>query len=152
MKKLLQKRLNNEKGLTLVELLAVIVILGIIAAIAIPSIGGVIENSKYNAVKADALNVLSAANLYFIEEPTATTAVAVSVLKTAGYLDSLGKIPADSTVTPVPKGEHKLSTTTVIKYSGTKEIKFTNATTTLISGDTQKGSTDGNKNIGAAGA
>ena len=40
MKKFLQKRLNNEKGLTLVELLAVIVILGIIAAIAMPSIGG----------------------------------------------------------------------------------------------------------------
>ena len=38
--KILQKRLKNEKGLTLVELLAVIVILGIIAAIAVPSIGG----------------------------------------------------------------------------------------------------------------
>ena len=46
MKKFLQKRLNNEKGLTLVELLAVIVILGIIAAIAIPSIGNIIENSE----------------------------------------------------------------------------------------------------------
>ncbi len=46
MKKFLQKRLNNEKGLTLVELLAVIVILGIIAAIAVPSIGGIIENSE----------------------------------------------------------------------------------------------------------
>ena len=43
MKKFLQKRLNNEKGLTLVELLAVIVILGIIAAIAVPSIGGIIR-------------------------------------------------------------------------------------------------------------
>jgi len=40
---------KNEKGLTLIELLAVIVLLGIIAAIAVPSIGGVIENSKKNA-------------------------------------------------------------------------------------------------------
>ena len=39
MKKLV-KRLKDQKGMTLVELLAVIVILGIIAAIAIPSIGG----------------------------------------------------------------------------------------------------------------
>ena len=46
MKKLLQKRLKNEKGLTLVELLAVIVILGVIAAIAVPSIGNIIENSR----------------------------------------------------------------------------------------------------------
>ena len=46
MKKFLQKRLKNEKGLTLVELLAVIVILGIIAAIAVPSIGNIIDNSR----------------------------------------------------------------------------------------------------------
>ena len=70
MKKFLQKRLKNEKGLTLVELLAVIVILGIIAAIAIPSIGNIIKNSRVNAVKADAQNVLAAANLYFIENAT----------------------------------------------------------------------------------
>ena len=65
MKKFLQKRLKNEKGLTLVELLAVIVILGIIAAIAIPSIGNIIENSKVNAVKADAQNVLDCCKYVF---------------------------------------------------------------------------------------
>ena len=32
----MKKQLNNEKGLTLIELLAVIVILAIIAAIAVP--------------------------------------------------------------------------------------------------------------------
>ena len=67
MKKFLQKRLNNEKGLTLVELLAVIVILGIIAAIAVPSIGGIIQNSREKAVIADAQNALSAASLYFVD-------------------------------------------------------------------------------------
>ena len=61
MKKFLQKRLNNEKGLTLVELLAVIVILGIIAAIAVPSIGGIIQNSRVKALNADAQNALAAA-------------------------------------------------------------------------------------------
>ena len=50
MKKFLQKRLKNEKGLTLVELLAVIVILGIIAAIAVPSIGNIVENSRVKAL------------------------------------------------------------------------------------------------------
>ena len=68
MKKFLQKRLNNEKGLTLVELLAVIVILGIIAAIAIPSIGNIVTNSRVNALIADGQNVLAAANLYFVEK------------------------------------------------------------------------------------
>ncbi|PIC63851.1 Tfp assembly type protein [Sporosarcina sp. P13] len=66
MKKFLKKKLN-QKGLTLVELLAVIVILGIISAIAVPSIGNIITNSKVNALKADGQNVLSAAQMYFAE-------------------------------------------------------------------------------------
>ena len=39
----MKKQLNNEKGLTLIELLAVIVILAIIAAIAVPAIGNIIR-------------------------------------------------------------------------------------------------------------
>ncbi|MBO0587094.1 prepilin-type N-terminal cleavage/methylation domain-containing protein [Sporosarcina sp. E16_8] len=146
MKKFIQKRLNNEKGLTLVELLAVIVILGIIAAIAIPAIGGVIENSKYNAVKADALNVLSAANLYFVEDPTATDAVTATILESEGYLDSLGKIPGTASVAPVAKGENLL-TTAAIEFSGTKKITFTKATITGINKDKVKGTSDGDKTI-----
>ncbi|MEK4285229.1 MULTISPECIES: type II secretion system protein [Ureibacillus] len=68
---LLKKRLRNEKGLTLVELLAVIVILAIVAAIAVPAIGNIIENSRVKAAKADIANVVSAANLYFTEYNTA---------------------------------------------------------------------------------
>jgi len=74
MKKLLKKRLQNEKGLTLVELLAVIVIIGIIAAIAIPSIGNIIQNSREKAVIADAQNVLAAGNLFFVANDGETEA------------------------------------------------------------------------------
>jgi type IV pilus assembly protein PilA len=41
---MLKRIIKNERGLTLIELLAVVVILGIISAIAVPSIGGLIEN------------------------------------------------------------------------------------------------------------
>lgn len=59
-----KKRLKDQRGLTLVELLAVIVILGIVAAIAVPSIGGIISKSKDDALKSDAIQVLNAAKLY----------------------------------------------------------------------------------------
>lgn len=64
MRQLIKQRIKNEKGLTLIELLAVIVILGIIAAIAIPSISGIIQNSREDAVKADAITILNAAKNY----------------------------------------------------------------------------------------
>ncbi|RNA67742.1 type II secretion system protein [Alteribacter keqinensis] len=46
-------RLMNQKGLTLVELLAVIVVLGIISAIAVPAIVGVIEKTEKDVCEAE---------------------------------------------------------------------------------------------------
>ena len=59
----MKKRLKNQKGLTLIELLAVIVILGIIAAIAVPSISGIIEKSKNDAAIAEAIQIINSAKL-----------------------------------------------------------------------------------------
>lgn len=141
----IKKRINNEKGLTLVELLAVIVILAIVAAIAIPSIGNIIENSRYNAAKADAMNVLSAANLYFVAEPNSTS-ITVSDLLTGGYLDTAGKVPTTATITKKPGG-NTISTT--LTYSGTKTVVLINATIALINADPQKGSSGTINNIGS---
>ena len=63
----MKKRIKNEKGLTLIELLAVIVILAIIAAIAIPAIGNIINNSKDKATISEALNIVAGAKLAKIE-------------------------------------------------------------------------------------
>ncbi|QKS73283.1 prepilin-type N-terminal cleavage/methylation domain-containing protein [Paenalkalicoccus suaedae] len=59
----MQKMLKNQKGLTLVELLAVIVILGIIAAIAIPAIANIIDNSRKDAHIANAEALVNASRL-----------------------------------------------------------------------------------------
>lgn len=89
--KKIRKQLKNEKGLTLVELLAVIVILGIIAAIAVPAIGNIIENSRAKALVSDTVNVMNAANMYFVDEAEETT-VTIKALKDAKYLESEGKL------------------------------------------------------------
>jgi type IV pilus assembly protein PilA len=66
----LKKRLKNQRGMTLVELLAVIVILGIISAIAVPSIGGIINKTKNDAKVAEAVQIINASKLYNSTNPT----------------------------------------------------------------------------------
>ncbi len=53
------KNLKNKRGFTLVELLAVIVILALIMAIAIYSISGILQSSRESVFKETGLNVLN---------------------------------------------------------------------------------------------
>ena len=57
----------KKKAFTLVELLAVIVILALVLAIAIPTIGALIENSRRGSFKASAEMVLSSSKLFLLE-------------------------------------------------------------------------------------
>jgi type IV pilus assembly protein PilA len=105
MRKFIQNKLKDQKGLTLIELLAVIVILAIIAAIAIPAIGGIIENSRVGATKADNLNALSAAELYLVDNPTATTINLAMLLGTGNDTSTTpAALPANAPVYLADKG------------------------------------------------
>jgi len=59
---------KNEKGVTLVELLIVIVILGIIAAISVPAVGNIVSNANKDALLADATNLQQQVSLYCTSE------------------------------------------------------------------------------------
>jgi type IV pilus assembly protein PilA len=62
-----EKALKDKRGFTLVELLAVIVILAIILAIAVPSISGIINNSRRGAFESDVKMVITGIEYSMLE-------------------------------------------------------------------------------------
>lgn len=91
MRKTLKQRMSNEKGLTLVEVLAVVVIIGIVASMAIPAVGNIVEKSRGKTLVIDTINVMNAAKLYYLDTGE-TKKVTLQNLKDANYLQSQGRL------------------------------------------------------------
>jgi type IV pilus assembly protein PilA len=156
MRKFIQQKLKEQKGLTLIELLAVIVILAIIAAIAIPAIGNIINNSRVGAIKSDAQNALAAAELYLIDVPNHfTTNPLVTDIVMAdlnpGYLDDPGSFATvtDFKITKADSGQLLLTATDA--SIGSVKLTFTGANKTAINSlknnTTDDDTADANKTV-----
>lgn len=63
----IKTQIRNEKGLSLVELLAVIVILGIVASIATPAIGDIVQKSRDRAIIVDATSIIAVAKMAYLD-------------------------------------------------------------------------------------
>jgi type IV pilus assembly protein PilA len=125
----MKKQLNNEKGLTLIELLAVIVILAIIAAIAVPAIGNIINNSHDKALLADASNILSGAKIAMVDGSCSSETVCLGT-ELNSYIEGLeAPLTADDKATKHASGDWSITYSKLVK-ANFKGSKYTSLTIT----------------------
>jgi len=67
--------MQDKKGFTLIELLIVVVIIGILAAIAIPKFSATREKAYFAAMKSDLKNLASQQEIYYSDAYSYTTVV-----------------------------------------------------------------------------
>ncbi len=91
---------TNRKGFTLIELMIVVAIIGILAAVAIPGFMGYIKNSKTSEAKTNLNAIAKGAVSYFEAEHYSDTGMSATSKQYPGYntITGIGKAAASNTV------------------------------------------------------
>jgi type IV pilus assembly protein PilA len=74
-------QVRGRQGFTLIELLIVVVIIGILAAIAIPKFAATKDKAKLASVRSDLRNIMTAQEAYYIDWTTYTGALSSTVFQ-----------------------------------------------------------------------
>src|SRR5881227_3571625 len=86
---------RNKKGFTLIELLIVVVIIGILAAIAIPKFANTKEKAYLASMKSDLRNLITAEEAYFADSVKYTSNLGTAYNTTSGVVGPTITVTAD---------------------------------------------------------
>src|SRR5216683_4021152 len=109
----------NRKGFTLIELLIVVVIIGILAAIAIPKFANTKEKAYLASMKSDLRNLVTAEEAYFADSVKYTTALGTAYNTTQGVVGPTIATTADGWTAWV---SHQVTTKTCAIYVGSTAL------------------------------